>query len=755
MDNILTLKALIYICLAVYCVSLIFNAVRKLRIYKIADYLLVILLGLFLLISLILLGTELSWWDFMNPGIRAHLPRYGLLLFSGVLFALTFTVFKNENPGWLWLIALLGIALIAVVADILAILPGEANWGTSPEGYAQSILSTVIQAVGWGAFVVWTSIQVLQAYRTTDRRVVKQRTIYWTSAMVLYIGSSVLFLLDRALLGSLLLLAAVIILNYLVLTYRLPDLKNLGFQFAAYSLAGITIMLINALGFLILERYFIGLSWYKPVFIGVFFSVIVLIFFLPIHKLVKGILLGILPSEKNRTLEIRSYSKTLSSILDIELLSKVTIEMICEALDVQKGTLFLVDRLEPEKDPPNWYLRAVEGTSTTLPDLDFLPAHSPITKVLAEEKRPLTQSELEFIPKFQTIPENVMAWIRSLAVEALVPIHTEDEWIGLFALSQKSSGASFSDDELELLSTVADQTSVALQNARLVASLSKIDSQLRKAKASEGTALDKVEQIKKSATDIISIKAHELRSPLTIVTGYSRLLAGDSSLMDDAYYGELIRGIVSGTDRLEVIIENMIDTATIQPKNLTIDTTPLSLYTMIDGICQDLRGNVQARKITLSHDNLGEIPPVYGDSTALKKVFEILINYAMTHTPSGGKITITGRHIPPRSEVLKWEGAEIVVCDTGIGIDSDAKDRFFQEYMNPMQVDFSLLDEIAAGEDKPGEELAIVRSVIEAHNGRIWVERLVKDADHLPGSEFHVVLPLEQQSYPTQPGQGS
>jgi signal transduction histidine kinase len=196
----------------------------------------------------------------------------------------------------------------------------------------------------------------------------------------------------------------------------------------------------------------------------------------------------------------------------------------------------------------------------------------------------------------------------------------------------------------------------------------------------------------------------------------------------------------------------MIDTAAVQPKNLNIDTTPLSLYTLVDGICQDLRGNVQARKITLSHDNLGEIPPVYGDSIALKMVFEILIKYAMTHTPSGGKITITGRHIPPKSEVLKWEGAEIVVSDTGIGIDSDAKDRFFQEYMNPMQVDYSVLDDIAAGEEKPGEELAVARSIIEAHNGRIWVERLIKDDDHLPGSEFHVVLPLEQQSHPTQPG---
>jgi signal transduction histidine kinase len=752
MDSILTVKALLYICLALYGASLIINALRKLRIYKVADYLLVVMLGLYFLITLVLLGSELSWWEFLHPRIQVQLPRYGLLLYIGVIFALTYSVFRTENPNLIWLIVSLGIVIIAVIADVWGVLPARASWGISPEGFTHSLLSTIVQTVGWGGFVILTSIQILKAYRTADRSVVRQRTIYWTSAMVLYIGSSVLFLLTKMLLGSLLLLGANIILNYLVLTYRTPDLKILGFQFAAYSLTGITILLLNALGFLLLERYFLDLSWYRPVYVGVFFSVIVLIFFLPIHRLIKTILQGIIPSERSKTLEIRSYSKTLSSILDIELLSKVTIEMICEALDVQKGTLFLVDRLEPDKDPPNWYLKAVEGTSTTLPDLEFLPAYSPIAQVLANEKRPLTQSELEFIPKFQTIPENVIVWIRSLAVEALVPIHTEDEWIGLLALSQKSSGASFSDEELELLSTVADQTSVALQNARLVTSLTRIDSQLRRAKASKDTALDKIEHIKKSATDIISIKAHELRSPLTVVSGYSQLLADDSSLMKDEYYGELVKGIVSGTERLQVIIENMIDTAAVQPKNLNIDTTPLSLYTLVDGICQDLRGNVQARKITLSHDNLGEIPPVYGDSIALKMVFEILIKYAMTHTPSGGKITITGRHIPPKSEVLKWEGAEIVVSDTGIGIDSDAKDRFFQEYMNPMQVDYSVLDDIAAGEEKPGEELAVARSIIEAHNGRIWVERLIKDDDHLPGSEFHVVLPLEQQSHPTQPG---
>jgi signal transduction histidine kinase len=751
MNSMLTLPALFYFCIGIYGLVLLVNAVRKLRVYKMADYLLVFLLGLFLLINIILFGNELSGWMNLHQGVRIHLPWYGMLLFSGVLYALSYAVFKKETPTWTWLIASLVIISIAVVADVRSLWPGNVNWGPQNVDYSPSILSTTIQALGWGLFLILASIEVLRSYRTTERSVVKQRAIYWTSALILYMGSSILFLLDHSLLGSILLLFVTIILNFLVLTYRLPDLKNFSFRVAGIFLTGVTISLIYALGFLILEQFFVELIWYKPVYNGIFFFLIAIILFSPIHNLVKTILQRLLTREINRNQEIRSYSKTLSSILDIELLSKVTIEMICETLDLTSGTLYLVDQIDPEKDPPNWYLRAVQGTAVTLPDLDFLPANSPITKVLAEEKRPLTQSELEFIPKFQTIPENVLSWIKTLEVEALVPIHTEDEWIGLFALSRKQSGASFSDEEIELLSTLADQTSVALQNARLVESISKIDGQLRRARASKDTALDKIERIKKSASDIISIKAHELRSPLTVVSGYTQLLANDSKLMEDDYYAELIRGVISGSDRLQNIIENMISTASITPSNLNIDAQPISLYNIVDGICRDLQGQVQARKITLSHDNLGEIPPVYGDSQALLKVFEILINYAMTHTPSGGKITITGQHIPPRSDILKWEGAEIIVCDTGIGIDPESQDRFFQEHENPYLIDFSLLDSIGDGEERPGEQLAIARSIIEAHNGRIWVERSEKDAVQLPGSEFHVVLPLEQQTYPTQP----
>ena len=281
--------------------------------------------------------------------------------------------------------------------------------------------------------------------------------------------------------------------------------------------------------------------------------------------------------------------------------------------------------------------------------------------------------------------------------------------------------------------------------------MTNIDHELRRAQASTNTMMDRISRIKRSASDFISLKAHELRTPLTVMSGYTQLLANDEQLMEDEYYSKLVKGILSGSESLQKIIDNMLYTASVQPGTVTIDTEPISLLTVIDRISRDLGDRVQARKITLSHDGLGSLPKLYGDSAALEKVFRYLINYAMTHTPSAGKITITGRHLPLRSDLLRWEGVEVVIRDTGIGIDSEAQQRLFRDFSLPADASLGDIDVRQVTGIKSGEQLAYVRSIVESHNGRIWVELLEKDKEHLPGSEFHIVLPLQQQTHPTRP----
>ncbi len=750
MSTMITLPALAYLLVAVFYVITTLSALNNLRVYKIADYLLTLLLAGSILLTGVLFIREIGWLDGFLPEVRDHFHLYVLLLLSTLLHNLTYAVFQEESPGWAWLFLTLGVVGAAIFLDASPFaLPDhiiQGSWGAM----TRRDVSLLILVLSWIGYVMLSLLYIRRAMLVAEKTVIKHRSEYWGAGLTLFTGGSILLIASRPLFGTLLLLASAVTFDYLVLTYRLPDVRNLLYRASSAILSGTLVLLIFALGYLLFDRFFGGLPWYHPVFNGGLMALFTLLVYSSVSSWVQDIIQDLIGDEFNRQRALREYAKSVSSILDLELLSRVTVEMICDELDVEQGVLFLVDKLDPEKDPPDWRLRAVKGMGMMAPNLEFLPAHTPITHVLAEEKRALTQSELEVIPKYQTVPKKLHNWLNALEAEAYVPIHTQDEWIGLFALSMKTTGGSFTDEDLEFLAAVADQTSVALQNARLVENLTSIDNELRRVEATKNAALDKIERIKRSASDFISIKAHELRSPLTVMSGYTSLLSNDVELMEEAYYEKLIHGIQGGLERLQEIIDSMLETAQVSPRTLNIATEPISLYMVIDQICRNLQQNVQARKITLSHDGLGEIPNIYGDREALNKVFRYLITYAMTHTPSEGKISITGRHIPLRSELLKWEGAEIVIRDTGIGIDADLQQMVFDDLSQPDFVDVSLQEGEGLEEQQPGEQLPVVRGIIEAHNGRMWVETPQKGEKDLPGSEFHVVLPLRQQSHPTQ-----
>lgn len=750
MPSEMTLSGLFFLCAVVFYLLLIIQAARKLRIYKAADYLLVIYLSIWLVTSLGLFARAVGWLNAFLPAVINHFPLYGLLLSGGFIFLLTRSVLRSRRLGWGPLTLNLVLLAVGLGMDTgLIPLPEGTFWG----GWVVSrqSLSYRLLAVSWGLFIVLSLGSALRIHRRSAGPFIRQRCAFWSIALVGYAGAAVLFLLGQALSGTALVLLSAVLLNDLVLTFRIPDLRCLLVDLLSHLTAGLIVLLGFALGFLTLEGLFSSRTWYQPLYPALFLVPWVLILYPTLERKVEVNVQLFLSCELDYQRDLRSFSRRLSSILDIDLLARDSVELISDVLDIKKVRLYLVDQVETEHGLQGWNLRAVKGTEDDPPELDHLPVTGPFAKVLVDEKRPLTHAELEMIPRYQTLPERILAWLRELEADTLVPVHTEDEWIGLYALSLKRTGASCTAEELDFLISLADQTAVALQNARLMENMTNLDHQLRRSRASTNTMLERISRIKRSASDFISLKAHELRTPLTVMSGYTQLLANDRELMEDEYYAKLVEGILSGSESLQKIIDNMLYTASIQPGAVQVDHEPVSLLMIIDRISRQLQEKVQARNITLSHDGLGAIPEVYGDSEALDKVFRYLINYAMTHTPSGGKINITGRHLPLRSDLLRWEGVEVVVRDTGIGIDSEAQERLFRDFSRPSEGSFDIPGGDALPGEKAGERLAEVRSIVEAHNGRIWVELLEKDKEHLPGSEFHVVLPLQQQTYPTRP----
>ncbi len=344
---------------------------------------------------------------------------------------------------------------------------------------------------------------------------------------------------------------------------------------------------------------------------------------------------------------------------------------------------------------------------------------------ICQSKRPLIVPEVFERPDWQQV-ENLpqaRAW-------AGVPlIDAEDTVIGMLSLTRETPRP-YTEDEAALALAFAGQAAIALQNARLYSELEEAYAQL--------------ERLDQTKSDFITVAAHELRTPLTIIRGYSQMLLKDPEVRKDLERTEMVRGISDGAIRLNDLINSMIDIAKIDSHTLQLYFLPMSLVDLLRDIVRGLRGALLERHLTLRINEEWRLPLIEGDLDALKKVFYHLVVNAIKYTPDGGTLTITGSVLSPDDHDLPTGGVEVVVQDTGIGIDPRFHNLIFTKFYQTGEVALHSSGTTKFKGGGPGLGLAIVKGIVEAHGGEVWVESDGYDETTCPGSRFHVVLPLLQ-----------
>ncbi|HOT92532.1 MAG TPA: ATP-binding protein [Anaerolineae bacterium] len=306
-------------------------------------------------------------------------------------------------------------------------------------------------------------------------------------------------------------------------------------------------------------------------------------------------------------------------------------------------------------------------------------------------------------------------------------INVNDEVIGMLSLTRETPQP-YTEDEADLALAFAGQAAIALQNARLYSEL--------------GEAYAALERLDQTKSDFITVAAHELRTPLTIVRGYSQMLLKDPEIGKNFERLEMMRGIFDGAMRLNDIINSMVDIAKIDTHTLQLYFLPVVLEDLLHSILNGFREVSQERHLTLCMNIEKPLPVIEADADALKKAFYHLVVNAIKYTPDGGSITITGNALNPG--VYGWSagGVEIVVQDTGIGIDPRYHDLIFTKFYQTGEVALHSSGTTKFKGGGPGLGLAIVKGIIEAHGGKVWVESPGHNEITCPGSRFHVVLPM-------------
>ena len=296
-----------------------------------------------------------------------------------------------------------------------------------------------------------------------------------------------------------------------------------------------------------------------------------------------------------------------------------------------------------------------------------------------------------------------------------VPLLREGVSIGVLGLT-RSEPRSFTDKQIELLTTFADQAVIAIENVRLFDEIQDKSRQLAEASQHK--------------SQFLANMSHELRTPLNAILGYAELIL-------DSVYGEAPDKMREVLDRIQRngrhllgLINDVLDLSKIEAGQLNLTLADYSLKEVVQSVYSAVEALAKEKHIALKVDVPPHLPAARGDERKLTQVLLNLVGNAIKFTDTG-EVAI---------KAFAANGSfTVAVRDTGPGIAEAEQAKIFEEFQ---QADSS----ITKKKGGTGLGLAIAKRIVELHGGRIWVE---SSPGH--GSTFSFTLPtkVEQQARPT------
>ena len=278
-----------------------------------------------------------------------------------------------------------------------------------------------------------------------------------------------------------------------------------------------------------------------------------------------------------------------------------------------------------------------------------------------------------------------------------VPLVTSGKPLGALTLVTSGSGRRFGVADLSLAADLARRAAVVVEHARL---------------------FHEAQQATRARDDVLAVVAHDLRNPLNTVTMAVNLMLEATPIerVQERRQVEIVR---RAADRMNRMIQDLLDVKRMESGRLTIELRPESPATLINDTVDMLRPLAAGSTIRLDTSIEENLPPVMADAARIQQVLSNLVGNAVKFTPRDGRVTVCAERL--REEV------RFCVIDTGPGIPAEQLPHIFGRFWQAKTSDRRGI----------GLGLAIAKGIVEAHNGRIWVESHVG-----LGSTFYFTLPI-------------
>lgn len=678
-------------------------------------------------------------WEFLVFFSReipypVNLPAKALFIGLTLLGATT-AAFVDWPQRRLWLL-FGGIVIIAtIILDIY--LPVQAI--NIPYTRYTISYSDLVTTITWLFLSGTIVIRTWRDFRRTTFPWHANRLLFWLILLLLtFTGEALLFFNYTGLTfaGQIIRFLGVFGLTYAVSSHRIIDVRTQ----SQSALAFILITIISALplaGSILLVQ---NLTQDQPfAFVYMLITVVLgFIFYAPFRRIIEKSFQKLLVGEGVDTSQVlRHYSQNIYQILDVQQLSRVIIGTLSDLLDVQRGALMLISH-----NQDGYAIEPIPALGAINRQKTQLPTKSLFIKALSQLHQPLLQYELDFNRDYAGLDTAVRSWLNEMAMDVYVPVIATNNLEGVIAVGPKRSGVPYQSRELELMQILADQTVVALQNARLYSELGQQNEKIRRLNLDLTGQNERLEIMDRVKSDFITIASHELRTPLTQVKGYTDILnsMNEESDLSREQTREIVSHIIRAGDRLDVLITAMLDASQLDTEGFRMVFMETKLEMIIRMAVEPLSHALKERHISWKTKGLDDLPPLHADFKRLVQAFTNLIGNSIKYTPDHGLVSLEAELVPSHDE--KEEFIEIILADQGIGIDPRYHDLIFEKFFRIGDTQLHSTGSTKFKGAGPGLGLPIAKGVIEGHGGKIWVESAGEDEQLLPGSQFHIILPL-------------
>lgn len=338
-----------------------------------------------------------------------------------------------------------------------------------------------------------------------------------------------------------------------------------------------------------------------------------------------------------------------------------------------------------------------------------------VARRLASANAPLFQSNMATDPYLQAASEMERSAVRDLQAEMVVSLKAGGELTGFLYMGPKLVGGDYTQAELDFVSAAADQSAMAINNARAFA----IEAQRRE-------ELERLDSLKSILLQTVS---HELKSPITAIKLSTELLDhvmnGKTS---EEQRDRLIKTLQYGIQRLERLTSESLDYAAMQSAHLELNREPIRLQSVVGQAVALLQPSITARDQTVELDIDKTLHPLMIDEQRIERVIANLVSNAHKYSPRGGLIRI--------EVVREYDDQVVRVIDQGPGINVDEAEAVFSPYYRGKLADSSPVQGSGLG-------LSIARYLSELHDGTLTVSTEVTSGStfvlRLPASSFDLI----------------